>query len=172
VSGPNFRFQHQATVAQDLFKQVRTTARDAARANDAGTLGVDGWIQTMHKLINFGIGAYADSVQALLAGPWWLEPPFGEPPTSEPITVSAQDYARGITIVEPFTRVGLPRVQIPNQLIQFEPDVLPARQTDIRIKLKDYRYLGANYTGTICLQGLDAQPGVPPEEPITRTVGL
>jgi hypothetical protein len=172
VSGPNFRFQQQATVAQDLFQQVRTAARDAARANDAGTLGVDGWIQTMHKLIDFGTRACADSVQALLAGPWWLEPPFGEPPTSEPIKVSEKEYARDITIVEPFTRVGLPRIQIPNRLIEFEPDVLPAGQTDIRVRLKDYRYLGANYKGTICLHALDAKPGVPLEETITRTVGL
>jgi hypothetical protein len=96
----------------------------------------------------------------------------GEPSPSEPKTVKAQSYQRKFTIVKPFVRVGMPRMRIPNHLIRFEPELLPAGATEFQLALRDYNFVGANYSGTIRLSPAAAAPGAKPEEPITVTVGL
>jgi hypothetical protein len=64
---------------------------------------------------------------------------------------SATGYSRDIEMSEGFVRVGMPKVKIPKSAIEFLPSPLPAGETRFRIVLKDYDYIGANYTGTIKL---------------------
>ena len=51
----------------------------------------------------------------------------------------------------PFVRIGLPQMAIPAHSIGFEPEVLPAGGNEFRVVLKDYRFVGSNYEGTVRL---------------------
>jgi hypothetical protein len=172
MTGRNTPLQRPAGVAQGFIEGVKAVARDAAQQNDAGTLGMDGWIRTGHQLIDLWVKAYASLVQAAIAGPWWASPVSGEPSPSEPITVPARPYPRRFTIVEPFARVGIPRIRIPNQAIRFEPDVLPIGATEFRIALNNYDFIGANYRAKIALSPAGSAPGAQPETPFEVIVGL
>lgn len=173
MTGRTNPVQRPATVAQGFRDGVIAVVRDAAQRNDAGTLGMDGWIGTGHQLIDLWVKGYAAFLQAALAGPWWATPTGpGEPLPSAPITVSAQPYPRKFTIVEPFARVGIPRQRIPNQAIRFEPDVLPIAATQFRIALKNYDFVGANYRGKIALSPAISVSGAQAEKPIEVIVGL
>lgn len=173
MSERNMRLEQPARAAQGLMQGVNAIVRDAAKENDAGTLGVDGWIRSGHSLIDLGVRAYAGLLQTLIAGPWWASsPPSGEPSPSEPIAVPARPYLRKFTIVEPFVRVGIPRIRIPNQAIRFEPELLPGGATEFQVALRDYNFVGATYTGKIRLSRAGSAPRAPAEKPIKVTVGL
>jgi hypothetical protein len=45
----------------------------------------------------------------------------------------------------------LPTVTIPASAVTFDPPFLPAGLTEYRIVLKDYRFIGSNFTGKIKL---------------------
>jgi hypothetical protein len=167
------RLRNMTAAGQGLAEDITAIARDAAKQNDAGTLGVDGWMRAGHQLIDIGVRAYAELLQALIAGPWWTAPPpSGEPLPSDPIPVTAQPYLRKFTIVKPFVREGLPRMRIPNQAITFEPEQLPAGATQFRIALRNYNFVGANYKGTIRLSPAAPTPGAKAEAPMPVIVGL
>ena len=94
-----------------------------------------------------------------------------EPLPSEIVDVkTATSYPRQIEVVGPFVRVGLPKVTIPPWAIEFQPSFLPAGITQFRLVLRDYRYVGANYTGTIRLS-TQAVANIVPDEKVV-TVGL
>jgi hypothetical protein len=166
------RFQQVTAVPRGLMEGVTEIARDAAKQNDAGTLGVDGWIRAGHQMIDLGMGAYASLLQALIAGPWWAAPAPGEPEPSEPIPVSAQPYPRKFTIVRPFVRVGIPRMRIPNHAIRFEPEQLPAGAREFRIALRDHNFVGATYKATVRLSPAAAVRDAKAEKPFEVIVGL
>jgi hypothetical protein len=173
MSDRTTRFRQAVAVPQGLMQGMTEIARDAAKQNDAGTLGVDGWIRAGHQMIDLWARVYAGFLQAIIAGPWWAAPPpSGEPLPSDPKTVPAQPYPRKFTIVKPFARVGLPQIRIPNQFIRFEPEQLAAGQTQFRIALRNYNFVGANYTGTLRLSPTATTPGTRSENPITVIVGL
>jgi hypothetical protein len=172
MTGRNTPFQRPTAVTQGLFEGVKAVVRDAAQRNDAGTLGMDGWMRTGHQLIDLSVKAYAALLQAAIAGPWWAAPASGEPLPSEPITVAARPYPRSFAIVEPFARVGIPRMRIPNPAIRFEPDVLPIGATQFRIALNNYDFVGANYRGKIALRPAGSASGAQAETPIEVIVGL
>jgi hypothetical protein len=173
MSDRKTRFRQAVAVPQGLMEGINEIARDAARRNDAGTLGVDGWIRTGHQMIDLWARTYAGILQALIAGPWWAAaPPSGEPLPSDPIKVTARPYVRKFTIVKPFARVGLPQVRVPNQFIRFEPELLPAGQTQFRIALRNYNFVGANYTGTIRLSPAATTARGKAEKPKTVIAGL
>lgn len=168
MTGPRKPLRRHAAVARSAIAQLRAITSEAAKDNDAGTLGVDGWIRTGHRLIDLQVRTFAGFLQASMAGPWWAEPPSGEPLPSEPIHVKKKvDYPRNITVAAPFVRVGLPRVTLPNNVIRFMPDVLPAQSDSFQIALKDYDYVGANYTGKVRLSASGK-----PDEVVPVTVGL
>jgi hypothetical protein len=89
------------------------------------------------------------------------------PLPSENIEVPATTYPRQLQAKGPFVRVGLPNVTIPVSAIGFEPSFLPAGITKFQIALKDYQYIGANYTGTV----LVSTEALVPDEMVV-TVGL
>ena len=166
------RFRQATAVPRGLMEGMTEIARDAAKQNDAGTLGVDGWIRAGHQMIDLGMRAYAGLFQALIAGPWWAAPPPGEPEPSEPIAVSAQRYPRKFTIVKPFVRIGSPRMRIPDHAIRFEPELLPAGASEFRIVLRDYNFVGAVYKATVRLSPAAAVRDAKAEKPFDVTVGL
>ena len=168
------RFRQATAVPRGLMEGMTEIARDAAKQNDAGTLGVDGWIRAGHQMIDLGMRAYASLFEALIAGPWWAAPPPGEPEPSEPIPVKggAQPYQRKFTIVKPFVRVGIPRMRIPDHAIRFEPEELPAGASEFRIALRDYNFVGAVYKATVRLSPAAAVRDAKAEEPFEVIVGL
>ena len=168
MTAPRNPLGRHAAVARGAIQQIRAITTEAAADNDAGTLGVDGWIRTAHRLIDLQVRTFGGLLQASLAGPWWAQPQSGEPPPSGPIEVETKPrYRRNISIAAPFTRVGLPWVKIPNDVIQFIPDVLDAGKNSFQIALKNYDYVGANYTGRVRLSARGQK-----DEVFPVTVGL
>jgi hypothetical protein len=171
VSRMNTPLQQLADVVQGGLDQVTEISRTAAEKDKAGTWGLDGWIRVIHNLLDVQAKAYAAFLQTAIAGPWVIEPPSYEPPPCDPITVEATKYPRKLAILSPaFVRLGQPEVKIPKSCIAIHPDVLPAGGTEFRIVLNDYRFVGANYTGTIRLTNTGDAAAKPDDR--TVTVGL
>jgi hypothetical protein len=127
----------------------------------------------VHALVDLWAKGWAAAIQAVIKAPalWPGTPESTNPLPSEVVDVkSATTYPRQIEAVGPFTRVGLPAVTIPPWAIGFEPSFLPAGLTQFRIILKDYRYIGANYTGTIKLS-TQSLANIAPDERVV-VVGL
>jgi hypothetical protein len=166
------RFRQATAVPRGLMEGMTEIARDAAEQNDAGTLGVDGWIRAGHQMVDLGMRTYAGVLQALVAGPWWGAPPVGEPEPSEPIKVTPQRYPRRVTIVKPFVQVGRPRIRIPDHAIRFEPEELPAGAQAFQVALTDYNFVGATYEATVRLVPAAAIRGAKAEDPVDVIAGL
>jgi hypothetical protein len=148
---------------------------DTAIAEDAkGNWGSDAWIRLIHNLIDAQIRAYGLLVQISLSGPAALKATAisVRPRPSAPIEVQPTTYPRTIH-TSGFVRLGLPGVKLPAECIRFYPEYLKAGDTEFRVGLTDYNYIGANYTGTIDLYRADAAPGAKPDLPLSNiTVGL
>ena len=146
-------------------------AQDAARQDDAGKWGVDGWIRLIHNLLDLHVRTYASTVNIALAGPsWWLRPTATEPGPSEAIDVTARPYPRTFAIAKPVEQIGRKDVRIPDHALAFESQVLAAGEKSFQIRLTDQRYVGASYTGTLRLQRADGTAGA--SDSLTITVGL
>jgi hypothetical protein len=171
MTAPRAQLQRQAGFTREYFDQINAIAQDAARQDDAGKWGIDGWIRLIHNLLDLQVRTYATAVQAGLAGPsWWLRPTSTQPQPPDPIEVPKRDYLRSVSIMTPFARVGRNDIRVPLGAIVFDPPVLAAGDTSVRILLTDDHFVGANYTGTICLRRAD---GAGRElETVTVTVGL
>ena len=171
MDGLNTPLQLQADAMRDFLDHVDAISRDAANEDADGTWGLDAWIRVIHNLIDAQVKAYANVLQtAIGGGPWWFQP-LGEPWASEPIKVPPVSVHRKFEIVESFVRMGT-KTKIPDYCIRFIPDFLPGGVTQFRIALKDYRFIGANYSGTIRLSAMTPDPGAPPDLVCTVTVGL
>lgn len=140
-------------------------------------LGIDDRIKLGHNLVDLWVKTYIALLQAWLGGPSGGSGSSmaSEPLPSETIEVAPRNYQRQIVADGPFVRVGLPKITIPKSAIGFAPAVLPAGITQFRIVLKDYRFIGANYTGSVTLTsgtttGLSPTDLVPDQKVVT--VGL
>ncbi len=151
-------------------EEVKTITENASRTDKAGDWGLDGWIRTIHELVDLQVRTGAAVLQVALAGPWWTEPLDEEPQPSVPIIVEPKDYPRTLQAASAFVRIGLPQTTIPAHSIGFEPEVLPARATEFRVVLKDYRFVGANYKGKVRLTPASDPKAAPSEEEVI--VGL
>ena len=153
----------------------------ADQSDTAEGLGIDGRIALIHGLVDLWVKGNVVLLQALLAGP-----PGGtesgsssastlrtsEPLPSEIVVVTAQPFPRRLDAKGPFTRVGLNKRTVPQSCLAFDPEVLGANETEFRVRLKDFRFVGSNYTGTVRLTGEPAAvPGSAPDE-LVVTVGL
>ncbi len=171
MSAPRAQLQRQAGFTRGYFDQINAIAQDAARQDDAGRWGIDGWIRLIHNLLDLQVRTYAAAVQAALAGPsWWLRPTSTRPAPADPVDVPQRDYPRSVSIVAPFERIGRSDIRVPPGALLFEPPVLAAGDTSMRIVLTDDRFVGANYTGTIRLRRADGAGRE--SETMTVTVGL
>lgn len=171
MSAPRPQLQKSAGVIRGYFDQINEIAQDAARADDAGRWGIDGWVRLIHNLLDLQMRTYAGAVQVALAGPsWWLEPTSTRPLDPDPIVVAKRPYPRAVSIVKPFERIGRPDIRIPLQAITFQTPLLEPDQTEIQITLTDDRFTGANYTGSLRLRRADGAGQ--DSETVTVTVGL
>lgn len=169
-------------VAQQLVGEWSCLWTEAADQSDSAEgLGIDGRIQLIHGLVDLWVKGNVALLQAMLQGP-----PVGtasgtfsastlrasEPLPSEIVVVTAKPYPRRLDAKGPFTRVGLDKRTIPQSCLAFDPEVLGANDTEFRIRLNDFRFVGANYTGTVRLTGEPAAvPGSTPDT-LVVTVGL
>jgi hypothetical protein len=165
---PSGSLQQQEDTVRELLYQLNVIADAAAAEDKAGKWGLDGWIRTIHNLVDLQVRSYAAILQTSLAGSWWKKLFFGEPRPSEPIPVDPQPYIRDLR-AGTFTRLALPKRTIPPPLIGFRPEYLPAGATQFQMYVKDYRYIGSNYTGDVILTSRYTTP--PVSEKKTVTVG-
>lgn len=166
---PSGTLQQQEDTLRALLYELKVIADEAAAEDKAGKWGLDGWIRTIHNLVDLQVRTYAAALQTPLTGSWWNKLFFGEPRPSEPIKVDPKPFARTLQ-ADTFGRLRLPKRTIPPFLIGFRPVYLPAGATQFQIYLKDYRYVGSNYTGKVVLTDKDGKSGYREEIPVT--VGL
>lgn len=152
MTAPRMRMQRTANAMRGALREFNTITENASKTDKAGQWGLDAWIRVIHELVDLQVRTSAAVLQAALSGPWWSEPVDYEPQPSDPVDVdSVKDYPRTLQAASPFVRIGLPKMAIPAHSIGFDPEVLPARATEFRVVLKDYRFVGANYRGTVQL---------------------
>jgi hypothetical protein len=161
--------QQQEDTARALLYQLNVIADAAAAEDKAGKWGLDGWIRTIHNLVDLQVRTYAAILQTSIGSSWWKKLLFGEPRPSEPIKVDPQPFARDLR-ADTVRRLALPKRTIPSSLIGFRPEYLPAGATQFQMYVKDYRYIGSNYTGDVILTSRYTTP--PVIEKKTVTVGL
>jgi hypothetical protein len=166
---PSGALQQQEDTVLALLNELNIIADAAAAEDKAGKWGLDGWIRTIHNLVDLQVRTYAAILQTSFGSSWWKKLFFGEPWPSEPINVDATPYARDLR-AGTFSRLALPKRTIPPSLIGFRPAYLPAGATQFRMYVKDYRCVGSNYTGDVFLTSRYTTP--PVSEKITVTVGL
>jgi len=186
MTNPNTPLQQRGAavqqVAQQLVGEASSLWTEAADQSDSAEgLGIDGRIQLVHGLVDLWVKGNVALLQALLAGPRGGTEAgqsgistlrASEPLPSEVVVVPAQPYARRLEAKGPFTRVGLDKRTIPRSCIAFTPEVLDANETELQIHLKEFRFVGANYTGTVVLTGEPtAASGPAPDEQVV-IVGL
>ncbi len=168
---PRPDLQRPAGVARGYLNQINAIAQDAARRDDDGQWGIDGWVRLIHNLLDLNMRTYAGAVQVALAGPsWWLQPASTKPIPPDPVDVPSRPYVRSVSIAEPFTRVGRPDIRIPLQALSFQPPILGPGQTTIQLVLTDARFTGANYRGTLRLRRADGAGQ--DSQAVAVTVGL
>ena len=171
MTAPRPQLQRPASVVRGYFDQINEIAQDAARRDDAGKWGIDGWVRLIHNLLDLNMRTYAGAVQVALAGPsWWLQPTSTKPIPPDPIDVPKRAYTRSVSIAKPFERIGRPDIRIPLQTLAFDPPVLGTNETQVQIVLTDDRFTGANYTGTLRIRRTDGDGR--DSETVTVTVGL
>jgi hypothetical protein len=166
---PSGTLQQQEDTARALLYQLNVIADAAAAEDKAGKWGLDGWIRTIHNLVDLQVRTYAALLQTSLTGSWWKKLFFGEPRPSEPILVDPEPFVRDLR-AGTFTRLALSKRTILPPLIGFRPEYLPAGATQFRMYVKDYGYIGSNYTGDVFLTSRATTP--PVSKKITVTVGL
>jgi hypothetical protein len=166
---PSGTLQEQEDLARALLYQLSVIADAAAAEDKAGKWGLDGWIRTIHNLIDLQVRTYAAVLQTSIGSAWWKKPLFGEPRPSEPIKVDPKPFVRDLR-ADTFSRIALPKRTIPPSLIGFRPEYLPAGATQFQMYVKDYRFIGSNYTGDVILTSRYTTPPVSEKKPVT--VGL
>ena len=151
MTAPKFQMRQTANMTRGYFREFKTITDNASRTDKDGDWGLDAWVRIIHELVDLQVRTSAAVLQAAIAGPWWTEPPDDEPQPSDPVTVDATNYPRTLHVASEFVRVGLPRTTIPAYSIGFDPEVLPAQATEFQVVLKDHRFVGSNYEGTVRL---------------------
>jgi hypothetical protein len=144
--------------------QARAVAQDVVGQIDAGTYGCEAACRSMVKFFDIVARGSATHFQTVLSHNCCGTSLAGATPCcgmepSDPILVPADNaFARQLSIVMPFTRVG-GKLSIPNNLIGFTPAVLAAGATSFAVYLQDAQYVGASYTGTVRLTRITSDPG-------------
>jgi hypothetical protein len=149
--------------------EVNTIAHKASVDDRSGRSGPDPLMRMIVELVDLQLRVTAAVVQGALAGPWWLERTSDELDAVPVDVAEPAPYPRTVT-ASAFVRVGQPQTRIPPGSLDIEPDVLPAGATQIRFRLRDNRYVGANYEGELTLRSV--QDPTAHVQPVGVTVGL
>jgi hypothetical protein len=169
MSTRTMRTRQTKQAMRGYLNEINAIAENASQVDKDGKWGLDGWIRTIHDLVDLQVRTAAGVLQMGLAGPWWVTPAEHSVDPTEVDVSPAVDYPQMVS-ASPFARVGYPDTVIPAYSIDLEPDVLPAGAATLTIALKDTRFVGANYTGKITLRSaLDATAA---SRIIEVTVGL
>jgi hypothetical protein len=171
MSGPKFKVQQTSNIMRGMVREFNTITENASRTDKDGDWGLDAWVRIIHELVDLQVRTTAAVLQVAIAGPWWTEPSDDDLQPSDPVKVEKErDYPRKLQAASAFVRLGLPQTTIPPKSIGFDPEVLPANGKEFRVVLKDQRFVGSNYEGTVVLTNEDD----PNAEPDTQevTVGL
>jgi hypothetical protein len=150
-------FRRAASLTLGVLDQIKVIALDAAREDEAGRWGVDGWVRLIHNLLDLQMRTYATVVDIALAGPsWWQGDADTDLGPSLPVRLdNAPPYPCTISILKSFERVGRRDIVIPDHVPVFVPAVLAAGATSFQIKLTDEQYAGASYVGKVRLRRSD-----------------
>jgi hypothetical protein len=167
VSAPFNAIQQSINIARESLTSLSAAATTASETDKAGTWGVDGWIRVFHDLIDLQVRAFANVLQTGVSGPWWLQTSDELTPPDPVVVPTAAPYPRAVTVSD-FARVGYPDVKIPSAGLSFEP-VLPANAERFMITLRDERFIGSNYKGTVTLTNTATGAA---EVPFEVTLGL
>jgi hypothetical protein len=173
VTTSTTRLQTHSAAVQQLIHQAAERCMEAGEKSDsADRLGIDDGIALVHDLIDLSLQGWAALVECVIKGPGSLlaTSQATEPLASEEVEVNRETVPRQIEVVGSLERVGMPKVTIPGWCIGFKPSFLPAGVTKLQLVLKDYSFVGHNYTGKIRLSA-DASANIPPFEKVV-TVGL
>jgi hypothetical protein len=155
-------FREPVAAAGDVFNQFQATAKAAANEIDAGTFTLDDRIKAMHRLFALSVQGWAGLVQAAVSGPHCGVKGDSAPTPSDPITVQADpSYPRCLEVATSFVQVGDNTVQIPDQLIEFIPQVLKVGATQFQMAVKDPNLGGRSYYGAVRLTTV-TPAGTPP----------
>ncbi|MFA5708891.1 hypothetical protein [Mycolicibacterium sp.] len=168
-SSGNPVLREQEAAARALQEQLRIIIANAAADDKAGKWGLDGWIRTIHDLIDLQIRTVAGYLQTAGAGPWFGGLGPGKPWPSEKVFVEPAKFPRRLDAVG-FRRVGRGDDTVDSALIEFRPAVLDANADHFRVYLRDECRIGANYTGTVRFTRADGIPAA--LDPLPVTVGL
>jgi hypothetical protein len=164
MTGPKNRMKRTAGVMRGAARDFKTITENASKVDKDGDWGLDAWIRTIHELVDLQVRTSAALLQAAIAGPWWIEPPDEDPEPSDPVEVEPKDYPRTLQAASAFVRIGLPQMAIPAYSIGFDPQVLPPNAREFRVFLKDYRFVGSNYEGTVRLTNANDPSAASPDE--------
>ena len=179
MTGPSNPMQEQGDTVQQLVTGASKLWTTAAQQSDSATgLGIDGRIGLVHGLVDLWVKSWVALLEGIIKSGGSLpgQPQATAPLPSEVITVEAATYPRKVECDGPFERIGLPNIKIEPPAFVFEPEILPPNLAQIRVVLKDYNYIGSNFTGKIKLTRSPAGPTLAPEDPALTekvvTVGL
>ena len=87
-------FRQVASLTLGVLDQIKAIVLDAAREDDAGRWGIDGWVRLIHNLLDLQMRTYANVVDIAMAGPSsWQRDADTEPGPSLPVRL---DTARPI----------------------------------------------------------------------------
>ncbi|HEY9304833.1 MAG TPA: hypothetical protein VIO95_11140 [Mycobacterium sp.] len=144
--------QQPVPVVQGVLDQIAATATAAAQEIDAGTFSLDDRIKAMHQLFELSVQGWAALVQAAVSGPAFGVQWNAAPAPSDPIPVNAnQTYPRYIEVATSFAQVGNPALTIPNNQIQFIPQVLQVGATQFQMAVTDPNLSARSYYGAVRL---------------------
>lgn len=179
MSQPNNALQEQVAAAGQVIGQAGALWVAAAEKSDSAEgLGVDDRIQLVHGLVDLWVKGYVAWLGAIIKGGafWPGPPPATVPLPSEVIPVAPRPYWRRIECVGSFVRVGMPNVAIAPPTFVFDPEFVPPAATQIRLVLRDYRFIGSNFTGKIKLTAAATATPLAPQDLVSDervvTVGL
>jgi hypothetical protein len=161
-----------ASLTLGVLDQIKAIALDAAREDDAGRWGIDGWVRLIHNLLDLQMRTYANVVDIALAGPSsWQWEPDTDPGPSLPVRLDKTlPYPCTISILKSFERVGRPDIVIKDTVLEFVPAILAADATSFQVRLTDQKYAGASYLATVRLCRCDGL-GQDSDE-LSFTIGL
>ena len=161
--------QKQEDMWQALLHELKTIIDQCTDEDKAGKWGVNGWVRTIHDLIDLQVRTAAFYWKAGVSGPCFADFGEGEPWPSERIYVTPVDAERTIA-ADDFTRLGLGSASLSSDKIGFRPERLSAGADHFEVYIKDECFIGSNYRGKVVLSRCDGANIAP--DTIQVTVGL